>query len=155
MSLTSWDELITPAAPAAGASFTRLVPGHTYERYLSIKATFTTSAVVANRLPFVAYTNGDNVEYYRALTGAVVAATSVLVMTWSRDLDTNAPAATGFAAGPLRDEELPAGYHLVIGLTNIDVGDQISAVDLWTKRTPTGPMEPATGARAFDPLLGW
>jgi hypothetical protein len=153
MSLLSWDELITPVQPAAGASFIRLVPGITFERNLSVEATFTTSAAVVNRLPFVAYTNGDSIEYYRAPAGAIVAASSVLTVTWSPELDTAVPAGTGVSTGALRAEELPAGYHLVIGLTNIDVADQISAIRLWMKRTPTGPMEPAIGSRPFE--LDW
>jgi hypothetical protein len=156
VSLDAWSELITPANPAAGAIFTRRVPGETYERYLSIEAKFVTSAAVANRLPFVAYTNGDGVETYRAIGGAVLAAGTTLTMTWSQELDTNAPASAGFMAGPLRDVDLPPGWHVVVGLTNIDAADQISLIQLWTRRTPTGPMQYAAGAHAFDPgEQGW
>lgn len=148
---SSWDELITGVNPAAQATFTRTVPGHTFEKFLSVKFTLTASAAVANRLPFVAYTNGDGIEYYRVVGGAPVTAGLTVVMTFSRELDTNPEIASGFLDGPLRDETLPSGYHLVVGATNLDVADQISAVQLWTKRYPTGPMQYAEGARAFDP----
>lgn len=153
MSLTSWDELITPAAPAAGATLTVLVPGHTFERFLSVRFRLVASVAVANRVPFVAYTNGDGVEFYRTVGGAPVTAGLTVDATFSRDLDTNAQVTAGAIDGPLRDEELPAGYHLVVGATALDAADQISLVQLWTRRTPTGPMEYAAGARAIDPAL--
>jgi len=147
----SWDQLVTPANPGAGAALTVLVPGETFERFLSVRFTVVASAAVANRVPFVAYTNGDGLEYYRAIGGAPITAGLTVSCTFSRDLDTNPQVAAGFLEGPLRDEELPSGYHLVVGLTAVDAADQISAVQLWTKRTPTGPMQYAAGARAFDP----
>lgn len=146
----SWDELVTPAAPATGASFTRLVPGITFEKFLSIKFTLIASAAVANRFPFVAYTNGDGVEYYRTVAGAAVTAGLTVITTFSRELDTNPQVAAGFIEGPARDETLPSGYHLVIGAVALDALDQISNIQLWTKRYPTGPMAPAIGA---DPSL--
>lgn len=155
MSLMSWDELITPAAPAAGATLTRLVPGHTFERFRSVRFRLVASVAVANRFPFVAYTNGDGIEFYRTVAGAPITAGLTVDVTFSRDLDTNPQVAAGFTDGPLRDEELPAGYHLIVGATALDVADQISLVQLWTTRVPTGPMEPAFGAKAFDPVLGW
>lgn len=147
----SWDELITPANPAAQAFFTRLVPGQTFEKALSVDFTLAASAVAANRVPFVAYTNGDSVEYYRAVGGAPITAGLTVAVTFSRELDTNPQVAAGFIQGPLRDETLPSGYHLVIGATAMDVADQISAIRIWTKRYPTGPMAYAEGAHAFDP----
>lgn len=155
MGISTWDELVTPANPAAGANFVRLVPGITWERAISIEATFTTDAVVVNRFPFVAYADGDSVEYYHAVAGAALAATGVLTVTWSTVLDTNVPAGAGFAGAPLRDEELPAGYHLVVGLTGADVGDQVSNVRLRLRRTPTGPMAPAFGAKVYSQELGF
>lgn len=146
-----WDELITPASPAAQAFFTRTVPGHTFEKFLSVRFTLAASAAAANRFPFVAYTNGDGIEYYRTVAGAPVTAGLTVVMTFSRELDTNPQVTAGFIDGPARDETLPSGYHLVVGATAMDVADQISAIQLWTKRYPTGPMAYAEGARALDP----
>lgn len=148
---SSWDELITPAAPAAGANFTLTVPGITFEKFLSIRFTLAASAAAANRFPFVAYTNGDGVEYYRTVAGAAVTAGLTVISTFSRYLDTNPQVAAGFIEGPARDETLPAGYHLVIGAVGLDAADQISNIQLWAKRYPTGPMQYAEGARAFDP----
>lgn len=141
-----WDELQTPAAPAAGAGFTHLVPGHTWERVLSVKATFVASGAVANRLPFLAFTNGDGVEFYRSTAGAVVTAGLTVTGTWSRELDTNPQITAGFFSAPMRDELLPSGYHVLVGLTLEDVADQISSVELFLRRYPTGPMAPAYGA---------
>jgi len=153
MSLSSWDELIRPANPAVGANFNRTVPGHTFEQFLSVEATFVMSAAAANRFPFVAYQDGDLNELYRVPVGAAVIANATVTVTWSQELDTNAPANSLFVGAPLRGEELPSGFHLVVGIAAIDVGDQISAIRMWTRRTPTGPMEYAAGARAFDPVL--
>lgn len=153
MSLMSWDELITPASPAAGVAFIRLVPGITWEQALTVEATFTTSAAAASRIPFVAYANGDSVEYYRSPIGAGVPASSVVTVTWSPEFDTNAVGGASFDSAPLRDEKLPSGYHLVIGMGAIDVADQISSVRIYARRHPTGPMEPAFGAKPFE--LAW
>lgn len=153
MSASAWDELIRPANPAVGSNFSRTVPGHTFERFLSIEATFTMSAVVANRFPFVAYQDGDLNELYRVPVGVAIVANGVATVTWSQELDTNAPANSAFLGSPLRSEELPSGYHLVVGIASIDAADQISAIRLWTHRVPTGPMEYAAGARAFDPAI--
>jgi len=150
MSLMSWDELITPAQPGAGLTFTRLVPGITFERFRSVRFRLVASAAVANRFPFVAYTNGDGIEFYRTVAGAPVTAGLTVDATFSRDLDTNPQVAAGFVDGPLRDESLPAGYHLVVGATGLDVADQISVIQLWTTRIPTGPMEPAVGGKPYE-----
>jgi hypothetical protein len=146
MSPEHWDELITPANPGAGATLTVLVPGHTFQRFLSVRFTLTASVAVANRVPFVAYTNGDGLEYYRAIGGAPITAGLTVICTFSPDLDTNAQVAAGAIEGPLLPEALPPGYHLVVGATALDAADQVSGVALWTRRHPTGPMEPAGGA---------
>lgn len=149
----AWKERQSPAAPVAGAALTLTVPGHTWHRFITIRATFTTDATVANRGPFIAYTDGDGAEWYRAPAPVVIAASSTLTVTWAENLDVNATTSTGFAEAPHTLIKVPSGHHLVVGMSNMDGADQVSGVQLYVERYPTGPMEYAAGADSFDPSV--
>lgn len=54
-----WQQLVKPASPAAAASFSRTIPGDTWERLLSCAFTFTSSAVAGIRTLSLVYQDGD------------------------------------------------------------------------------------------------
>lgn len=77
-------QLEYPAAPLAGAAFTRAVDGLGLRRLLSLIATFTTSATVANRfLQLNATDNDNNIIFQAAFLVAVTASLTVQVSAYT------------------------------------------------------------------------
>lgn len=152
MSVNAWYEEIVIPAPAAGANIIRRVPGETFEYYHTVRFTLVTDAVAGNRGVYLAWQDGDGNEYMRVAAGLVQAASTTVIYTFAREMDTNAPTGPNENVEPLPLVTIPSGHFIVISSINLDAADQFSLARIWAKRTPTGPMAPATGASAFDPL---
>lgn len=148
-----WNQLFTPANPAAGSTFTRLIPGETFERIIHVRATLTASAAAGNRTPFLVILNGDGTEVTRAESALVLAPSATGIVTWGAELDTNSDASTNIATGPRPDGIWPSGFSIGIRWLNIDAADQLLGLSLYMERYPTGPMAYPGGARAFDPAM--
>lgn len=132
------------AAPAAGADWTYSCPGQGLQRIVALRALFTASAAVANRLPSLVLSDGTD-DYAASTVGtAITAGLASPVTTW--------PGASSFgpAAGPLGIPAPTDGWLLLPGWSirtvtaAIDVADQWSAIFLWVVEYPTGPVSRTT-----------
>lgn len=153
MGYETWRELLRPELPAAGSPFTFKVGSKTYDMVITAQGKFTTSAVVANRTPYLAYLDGDGREFARFSSGVVIAASDSTTETWGISFGTLVTSGPGFTTAGLTGVLLPPGYELQLGMGNMDVGDTITDVSLWVHRAPTGEVGQPTGARPYAPEL--
>jgi hypothetical protein len=121
-----------PAAPAAGADWSAVVPaGHTW-RIIAIGATLVTSAAVATRVVHMAFNDGHG-TYIRVPAQASQAASLTRYYAWF-------PESGGDATGsgistPLPDGGLMAGWSVGTITELIDVADQWSNIALLLRDT--------------------
>lgn len=117
--------------PAAGSEFSFQTPAGVTWIPLSILATFSASAVVANRTVQIQYRLG-NVIYYRSTPVLIQAASNVFQYTWSRGW------ASAVVAGGTRGvgEALPSipivgGSTIQSSTVSLDVGDAYSGLSAY------------------------
>lgn len=116
------------ASPAAGADWSLVVPaGHLYQLH-SVFAILTTSAVVANRLPRLAVSDGV-ASFLELPAAAVQAASAVVRYSWAGEASSFV--AGGSALGALVPLDLIAGWFLGPLTSLIDVGDQWSGIRVY------------------------
>lgn len=116
------------ANPAAGTEVVLTVPGGVVWELLSVRATFTASAAVANRRPSLRITDADGLDYQRYHTRVDIAAAGVANYNWITGLgyqDTVEPALYGLPALPF---PLPQSWAIRTVTSAIDVADQWSNV---------------------------
>lgn len=132
-----WAQAITVPAPAAGAaSIGRIAPGETWERIAYGRVTYTTSAVVANRLITIQFNDSlGNVWWEAPASLAVVASTSVEV-SFSIDVP-GVLAASGISTASVPSHILQSGFGIQFTASNVDVGDQWGVLRMWLQRFPT------------------
>lgn len=122
-------EVLVPS-PAVGAEWTAVVPGGVIWRARSAFAVLATSAVVANRIASLDYTDGTRILHR---TGGVAALTAggtfrnAWALGWGESKQATSSIALNYA---LPDIPLPAGYTIGTNTNAIDVGDQWSGIVL-------------------------
>jgi hypothetical protein len=131
-------ELITVAAPAAGAEFNLTAPGDRMLRVLSLSFTLITSAVVANRR--VALRADDGTDVYFAAVSSLdhTAGLTVVYSAYA-----GAPATGTLGSGlslalPAPGLVLPVGAHLRSSTVLIDAGDAYSEINVLCEFYPSG-----------------
>lgn len=135
-------KLVRPTAPGAGNDWSIAVPGGFRWDVVSLMATFTTSAVVANRFPVVYLSDGTTTYLQQPSLGPCVAS-GVYYLNWQANGSAYNP--TGFQTWqnmPLPCLTLPTGHVLSVATTNLDVGDAWSAIRLLVRESVTGPEDP-------------
>lgn len=130
--------LSQPASPAAGATYTTTVPGSRMYQLATVRAVLTTSAAVANRQPRLILTDNDGHEYARVAWTTAVTATTTIVLTWARGVDTAAAGADGSALMPLPDAPLMEGHKILIDVGAIDPADTLTGIALRWDELPIG-----------------
>jgi hypothetical protein len=111
------------ASPAAGADFTITTPGESTWSVLSIAATLTTSAVVANRVPVLRMTDGSSVLWRVPALVAVTASLTTQV-SWVAELGYQQAALSGGALTVgLPPMYLQPGNIVALTTSALDVGD--------------------------------
>lgn len=126
---------ITVAQPAAGAEWSYVTT--TWTRFITARATLTTSAVVANRKPRYRVRDGGGVELVRTSETVAIPANTVLPILYS--LDAPNASFTGDTSGIVIISPslwLPPGYTIGSITDLIDAGDQYSAVELIAQQLP-------------------
>lgn len=117
--------------PAAGADWSVTVPGGRQWRISAGRAIFTTSAVVASRIPRLTLSDGTTI-YWENSVQATMVASNVYRLGFSAG---GAQQSTGNAnvdsALTLPDLWLPGGHQFMTQTTAIDVGDQWSGLALF------------------------
>ncbi|MGH9622517.1 MAG: hypothetical protein ACRD45_22770 [Bryobacteraceae bacterium] len=131
-----WQEPVYIPDPAAGANWKYTVDGRYSERLVSVRFTFTASAVVADRFPLVhlADANGRVVGGYFA--GSNIAASVVQTVTLSPGNQVVSNYGPTEVFGFLPDLLVPPGWAWSSSVPGVDVGDQISAITLIVQRFP-------------------
>jgi hypothetical protein len=122
--------LVIPAAPAAGANFSYVMPGPMAQQLASVVFQFVSDAVVANR--FLSIQVLDAAGHLIAKTAnqaAVLASTAITISAWPTASQQNS--ATGTAILPLFGGLwLQPGWTLSLIASGIDAGDQINLIAL-------------------------
>ena len=140
-----WQQAIKPADPAAGATYTRAVPGQTWERYVAVSFTLTTSAVVANRQAQLRLLDEDDAIIASISASGTVVAGSTLRARCAVGLGYADNNASGHTDQGMWDVLAPSGWKLNINVTGMDVGDQLSSIVILAQRLPTDAVREIAG----------
>jgi hypothetical protein len=116
------------ASPAAGAEWSTVVPAGTTWELLSVQETLATSAVVANRVASVQVPDASAARVLRIAGGGLDAASLTTMETFAAGLGTTENVSHHQAPLPAPPAILPGGWQVGSLTTNIDVGDQYSAI---------------------------
>lgn len=136
-----WQELIRIPNPAAGAQWTHTVDGRYYERLVSVRYQFVTSAVVANRNLSVLLKDNNGAPVTGSRGGFNVVASSTLVanlMIGAADFGSDSVGAT---YGYLPHLIVPPGWVWGSDVVSMDVADQFSSIVLVVQRFPSDSVE--------------
>lgn len=136
-------EPVTP--PAVGTAWTVKLAGQYDHRLLSIKASITTSAVVATRVPVLSLITEDGVTVWSIRTQMTVAASTTADLGFILNYPVNETVELTHAQAPLPDFLLTGGLTLSLSADLLDVGDQITPVSLYWEKYPHGPNGYPTG----------
>jgi hypothetical protein len=138
--------------PAAGSSVVLTVPGSENWRVVSVYCNFATSAVVANRMPVVYFSDPDGSRFAEQPCPNVVPASGVIRPFWGIGAGNGFGSNDGSRAAGLLDVILPGGFRVEVGGTNLDVADAITGITLFTEvfligagGYPVGPWPDAVG----------
>lgn len=121
---------IAVASPAAGAEIVALVPGGVFWEVIALRATLTTSAAVANRLPVLQLRDTDSRIAYEFPGAAVQAASLAVSYSWSSGYGTSTAVSGQQLPLPAPAPVVLAGGTVRTVTTLLDVADQWSAVVL-------------------------
>lgn len=141
--------------PAAGAGFTRVVPGGWVERLIACHFQLATDANAANRGAVLLFEDGDgNILAY---VGPVVqqTATNTFQHSYARGLGASY-AQLARVVTPLPQIDLLAGWRTTLTVANVRAGDQLSNIRLTIERFAVGADGYTLGAQAetFAEALG-
>lgn len=127
-------ESVTVANPAAGSDWTYTVAAGTRERIVSVTATLTTSATVANRIPVITITQGGNIVYQASPTAAQTA-TTALTYLFTSGLQPWTGAGGQIVVPLPPNLFLTGGNTISVTTTALQAGDQWSNIrishELW------------------------
>jgi hypothetical protein len=144
-------EYVNVATPAAGATASYTVDGKFAVRVLAARLSITTDANAANRLVTLDYIDERNNTRLRNGAGLVVTAnTSAQTFEFDAHRGVAEWAANTPVFSPLAPFFLYPGFSVKFNVTNIQVGDAISALSLWLEQFQTGPRGYVLGV-APDP----
>ena len=132
-----WQELIKPANPAAGATFTRRIPGETWERYVAVTFTLTASAVVANRQAQLRLLDADGAIIASVSASGVVVAGTTVRPRCAVGLGYADNNASGHSDQGMWDILADSGWQLNINVTGMDAGDTLTDIVILAQRFPT------------------
>lgn len=118
------------AVPAPGAEFTQTVPAGVIWELLSVQCSFTSSAIVAARVPSLRVRDSDGLVTGRWSIGSSQAASLTIAMGWFAGLGANVTN-NGFASVlPNPPFACLPGWVISTSTTLIDVGDQYSIINM-------------------------
>ena len=135
----AFSEVVPVANPAAGAGFTYTVGGSYWERLAAISFTILTDGNAANRQVLVAFKDGSGTNIASTASGGTQAATLTRLYSFVPNQGT-APALIGTTfLAPLPVLFLQPSFTVVMSITNVQVGDQVSAIRVYREAFDTGP----------------
>lgn len=133
-----WQELLSPAAPAAGANFRYLVPGEEVLKPLSVMARLTCSAVVGERSLTLEYRDSSDVRYLVNGANVTLAASQVQSFVWHPQAGDADWPVDDAAIAPLSPQFLYPTTSLVLKIGNVQAGDQLDQVRISVEKFRTG-----------------
>jgi hypothetical protein len=124
-----------PPRPAAGADISFTVPNGVMWDVVSVIGTLTASAAAANRLVGWIVKNQEGTTVYQYNMTAALTAGLNATFCYSENTSSvpSAIATTNHLLMPQPVPWIPAGWTFGTNTTNIDVGDQWSAVGIWVQ----------------------
>jgi hypothetical protein len=132
-------KLISPASPAAGATYTHTVPGDAWERLLAITFLLTTSATVADRLVTIDYApKGGNTFLSDGAAVTVSASTTNQAFNGSSERGQSEWNTGTSVFFPLWGGFLEAGWTFKINVGAIDTTDQLSGINFMVEKFEVG-----------------
>jgi hypothetical protein len=127
------------ANPAAGAGFTYTVGGNYWERIAAVSFTIVTDGNAANRQVLLAFKDGSGANIASTASGGTQAATLTRLYSFVPNQGT-APALIGTTfLAPLPVLFLQPGFTMVMSITSVQAGDQVSAIRVYREAFDTGP----------------
>lgn len=141
-------QIRTVQSPVAGSDFVIVVPSPEDWRVIGVRATLTTSAAVANRVPEIVYDDQTNIGAGVVAMTTQPASTAVVYnfACLSSAFSTGALATGAKANIGIGEWILPTAYRLRVITTAIDAADQWSAITVSFERMDEPPYR--------QPLIG-
>lgn len=125
-------------SPAAGSGFTVKVAQSEFWKPRSLCFQMVTSSTVASRIVYLDLIDGAGIKIARASAGFTQTASLTTVYTFALGITQYGANAAASIGAPLPDVWLRPGCKLTVGVTAIDTGDAITAVNLTVDQVFTG-----------------
>lgn len=151
MGYEEWFQLVTIPDPPAGQSVTRKVPGEVFERPVTFRYRFVTSAAAGSRFPAMSILDGDGNIIIHVETNVAVGASATGNMNFFVGAGGAVYVSSGDNTAPIPDIMLPPGFQVQGSITQQLGGDQISAAKLYVCRYPSGDWASSPGSVPFSP----
>lgn len=131
-----WQEPIYIPNPAPGQSWSYKVDGRWYERLISVRWSFSASAVVANRYPLITVRDHNGVIVLRSPAMQVIVAGNNVAMNSRFNGYADFGQNQGEQFSGLPDLMLPPGWSWSGDVIGMDAGDVVSGVVLIMQQYP-------------------
>jgi ligand-binding sensor domain-containing protein len=132
-----WQQPLYLPAPAAGQPWVHTVDGRYFERLISATFSITTDVVAGSRFPLLRLFDSNGKLAAMSSIGALVAASSSMLVSMNVRSQPFAIAGSGETAGLIPDLLVPPGWTWSACQTDIDVGDQVSGAVLIVQQFPS------------------
>lgn len=141
-------------SPAAGAGLTITISPKYWERAMSLSFRLVTDANAANRQVTLSLVDEDGVLLDAVIPNGTQAASLTNDYVFSINQTTQNSRVAGVFLSPLFQQFIRPQWQLVVGITTVQVGDQVSNVRWNRDRFITGPggYEIGTTFEETDPL---
>jgi hypothetical protein len=130
----AYTEIVPGVTPAAGAGFSFANDSRFASRLLAIAFRFVTSAVVANRSVHVDTDDGGGNVVTRDGSGAVQLASTTAFYSFAAGRGAADWDANNFVYLPLTGRWMEGPQNVLITVTSIDAGDQLSQIQMFWER---------------------
>lgn len=142
------DVIIAGPLPLGEDSFSRTVPGETFEVVQSVRVDLITDATVANRHVLLEVVGGGGGSIlFRVPAPATQPASRSANYSFLANLSAAYGPVSDTSVAPLLPMLLPSGYRISIQVGNMQAGDQLEAIVLTLLRIPSGPARPESRLR--------
>ena len=141
-------------SPAAGAGFTYTVGGEYWEMWEALTFTLVTDANAATRQVFLTIQDQDSVPLARIPAGGTQITGLTRVYSFVRGITTPQALVVDTFLSPLPDLILQTGWKVVVSISSVQVGDQVSLIRAPRVKFVTGddgyPLGPVDEAKILE-----
>lgn len=144
--------VLTGAQPAAGAGFTRIVPGNQWERLVGVTFKLVASAAVATRVPIVQFKDADGNEFLTVASIGTVVASGTITASFGIGCASSQSSQSSRVTTALPDLILYPALRWTLTATGLDVADQISAIAFYVQQFEVGTQQGISlGRKELEP----